>query len=392
MRISRSALLASGFLCPVFLCVGPAMGQSGFVSPSGRDRYPGVTIFCPSGTGVAPCSFGGGAGGGTVTVNLGGTAVGATNRFPVTDSLLDGVIAGGALTVGGSVAINNLPATQTVAGSVSISGTPSVALAGSPTVNLAGGLPAGSNAIGSVSVSNFPATQAVSGSVSVSALPALPAGANAIGSVSVSNFPATQAVSAASLPLPAGAALDSDLVAPYGPITPAAATATKSLVVGCLSNTTLPSFTPGQEGAVPCDSAGRLYVTTVPSANNVPSFLQAVTAGGATPFSAVNAAASCMATNLKTGSGMVFGYSVSNSNSGGVWFRLFAGGTAPTCGGGTPTKRIYVPAGATVGLSTDLGWVFSGGIGFDVTAGSGADGDATTVAAANSVLVDVDYK
>jgi hypothetical protein len=34
----------------------------------------------------------------------------------------------------------------------------------------------------------------------------LPAGSNAIGSVSVSNFPATQAISAASLPLPTGAA------------------------------------------------------------------------------------------------------------------------------------------------------------------------------------------
>jgi hypothetical protein len=32
------------------------------------------------------------------------------------------------------------------------------------------------------------------------------------------------------------------------------------------------------------------------------------------------------------------------------------------------------------------------GIGFDVTAGSGADSDTTTVAAANSVLVNIDYK
>jgi len=46
---------------------------------------------------------------------------------------------------------------------------------------------------GSVSVSNFPATQPVSGSVSVS------------------NFPATQAISAASLPLPTGAATESTL-------------------------------------------------------------------------------------------------------------------------------------------------------------------------------------
>jgi len=59
---------------------------------------------------------------------------------------------------------------------------------------------------GSVSVSNLPATQPVSGTVTVGALPALPTGANAIGSVSVSNLPATQAVSATTLPLPTGAA------------------------------------------------------------------------------------------------------------------------------------------------------------------------------------------
>ena len=45
--------------------------------------------------------------------------------------------------------------------------------------------------------------------VNVSSLPSLPAGANAIGSVSVSNFPNTQVVSAASLPLPTGAAQES---------------------------------------------------------------------------------------------------------------------------------------------------------------------------------------
>lgn len=85
---------------------------------------------------------------------------------------------------------------------------------------------------GTVAVSNLPATQPVSaaslplptgaaseatlaalntkvtavntGAVTISS--ALPAGANAIGSVSVSNFPATQPISAAALPLPAGAA------------------------------------------------------------------------------------------------------------------------------------------------------------------------------------------
>jgi hypothetical protein len=222
----------------------------------------------------------------------------------------------------------------------------------------------------SVGVTNFPASQAVTGTF----------------------WQATQPVSVGSLPLPAGAALDSDLVAPDAPVAPGTATATKSLVMGCLSNTTLPSFAAGQEGAVPCDTSGRPYVVTVPSANNVPSYLQAVSSGGATTASAVNAASSCMATSVKSTSGMVYSYSVSNSNSGAVWFRLFASATAPTCGSGTPAKRIYVPAGSTVALSTAIGWVLTNGVGYDVTSGSGADNDTTTVTTANTVLVNVDFK
>lgn len=470
--------------------------QSGFIAPDGINRYPGVTVWCPNGTGVAQCNFGGGGGGGSgaVTINLGATPVSASHPFPVTDSLLESLVSGGALTIGGGVAIKgvptvtisgtptvgvaagtnviggvtqsgpwqvslsgglpaggnaigsvsvaNFPVTQTVSGSVNISALPPLPTGSNTigTVNLAPGsagsvtapgsagtlaeavqgvaggvpmpvsgavteggvwsvgitslppLPGGANAIGSVSVSNLPATQAVSGAVSVSALPALPPGTNAIGSVTVSNLPATQPVSATSLPLPAGASMDATAAAPQAPVAPAAAAATRSVLVGCQAATTLPSFAAGQQGAVPCDTSGRLYVTTVPSANNVPSFLQAVTSGGAIPFSAANAAGSCMATSVKSSSGMVYNYSISNSNATGVWFRLFAGAVAPTCGSSTPAKRIFVPPGGTVALSTDVGWVFATGIGFDVTSGSGADSDAATVSAANSVLVNIDYK
>jgi hypothetical protein len=418
MHVRCLALLA-----PVLLPVA-ALAQSSFIAPDGLNRYPGVTIWCPNGTGVVACSFGGGGGGGSaVSINLGGSAVSASHPFTVSDGALEALIGSGALNVRGSV---------------SIGGTPSVAQSGAWQVSLTGGLPAGSNAIGSVGVSNFPATQAVSGSVGlafgsvgsvtaagtggtsaqavqgigggvpvsvsgavsqsgswsvgVSSLPALPAGSNTIGGVSVSNFPATQAVSAATLPLPSGAAMDATVSATAGPVAPGSASATKSALVGCEAQTTLPSFSAGQQGAVPCDTSGRLYVVTVPSANNVPGYLQAVSSGGATTFSAVNAAASCMATNVKSSSGMVYGYSVSNANAASVWLRLFGSGTAPTCGSGTPGKRILVPAGGTVALSSDVGWVFSGGIGFDVTSGSGADTDTTTVATANSVLVNIDYK
>ena len=466
MRIPCTALAA--LVCSF---TSAAWCQTSFMAPDGKNRFPGVTVFCPNGTGVMPCNFGSGAGAsGAVSINLGGSSVSYINRFPVFDSALEALISGGALKIGGavtitgtpavsvgSVSVSNLPATQAISGAVSINmgGTPvaaanrlpvtdsvldgllaagalpvsgSLAITGTPTVTIGSlpALPPGANAIGSVSISNLPATQAVSGAVSVTSLPPLPTGTNSVGTVNLAAgavgsvtaggtggsvamavqgiaggtampvtgtfYPATQPVSAASLPLPAGAATAAAQTASMAPVAPGTATATQSAVVGCLANTTLPSFSAGQQGAVPCDTSGRLYVVTVPSANNVPGYLQAVSAGGASVFSAVNSAASCMATNVKASSGMVFAYALSNTNGSGVWVRLFASGTAPSCGSGTPAKRVYVPAGATISLSTDLGWVFTGGIGFDVTSGSGADTDTTTVTTANSVLVNIDYK
>ena len=476
--------LATTFVPPA------ALGQTSFVAPDGRNRYPGVTIFCPSGTGVAPCAFGGsGTAGGAVTVSLPTGAVSASNRFPVTDPALDGLINAGVLSTGGTVTlsgtpavtlgagtnaigsmtVSNFPAVQPVSGALSQTGSWTVGLATGAMVGLSAGtnvglspgssvgvttlpaLPAGSNAIGSVSVSNFPAVQPVSGAISqsgtwsvglaagtsvgVASLPALPAGGNAIGSVSVSNLPAvqpvsgavsqagtwtvglaagtalalsagssaigsvsvsnlpvTQAVSASSLPLPAGAATASMQAAPLGPVSPGAGTATASMVIGCVANTALPSFSAGQQGAVPCDTSGRPYVVTVPSANNVPAYLQAVSAGGASVYRAINTASSTMAATVKAGSGMIYGYEACNSGASAAYLRLFALGTAPTVGTSVPQVSKLLAAGACQTMTTSVGLVFSTGIAVDVTSGSMADSDTASVAAANQVSVEVYYK
>ncbi len=230
------------------------------------------------------------------------------------------------------------------------------------------------------------------GSVAVSALPALPAGTNAIGAVSVSNLPATQPVSAAALPLPSGAATSALQQSALAPVAPATATATASNLVGCQANTTLPSFTAGQQGAVPCDTSGRLYVVTVPSANNVPTYLQAVSAGGASVYRAINAASSAMAASVKTTSGLVYGYEACNTGTAAAYLRLFALNTTPTVGTSTPQVSKLVPAGACQTMTTDLGLAFSGGIALDVTSGSLADADTTTVATASQVAIEVYYK
>jgi len=321
----------------VFVCLLPrfALAQSSFVAPDGKSRYPGVTVWCPNGTGVTACNFGGGgggAGGSSVSITTGGSAVSTSNRFPVSDPALDTLISGGALTIGGSVSI-----------------------AGSPTV-------------------------------------AIGAGSAAIGSVSVSNFPATQAVSAVSLPLPAGAATSAAQAAPLGPVAPGTATATSSVVIGCLSNTTLPSFSAGQQGAVPCDGSGRPYVVTVPSATNVPTYLQAVSSGGATVFRAINAAASTMAANIKSGSGLIYGYEACNSGTNAAYLRIFGLTTTPVPGTSTPLISKLLPAGVCAAYSSTVGLALPNGIGIDATSGSMADSDSTAIATANQVSVEVYYK
>jgi hypothetical protein len=291
--------LAAALICllPGILLPGIARAQTSYIAPDGKNRYPAVTIFCPSNTGVVPCSFGGGS------VSLG----------------------------------------------------------------------AGTSAIGTVGVT---------------ALPSLPAGSNALGSVAVSNLPATQAISASALPLPAGAATSGT----NAPVAPGAATATNAALLGCQANATLPAFAAGQQGAIPCDLSGRLYVVTVPSANNVPSYLQAVTSGGFSTSSAINAAASALATSVKASAGMLYGYTVCNSGAAAAYFRIFNLGTVPTPGSSTPSDREIVPAAQCTRFATDVGVTFSAGIGFDATAGSLADSDATAITAANTVAAVIYYK
>ena len=100
---------------------------------------------------------------GAVNLDIGGAAVGAGNPVPVSGTLALG------------------------AGSSTIGSIANSAFA------ISGSLPAGSNAIGSVTVSNFPATQTVAGTVTANA------------------GTGTFAVSAATLPLPTGAATDASL-------------------------------------------------------------------------------------------------------------------------------------------------------------------------------------
>jgi len=176
-----------------------ASAQSSYIGPDRLNRYPAVTIFCPQGTGVVPCNFGGSGGG---NLSISGTAVSLSNPLPMLDTSLTPLISNAHLSVAGSVSITGTPSVALAAsnaiGTVGISNFPVIQpVSGTLAINSLPPLSTGSNSIGSVSVSNFPGTQTVSGAISqsgswsmgVSSLPALSAGSNAIGSVSVSNFP-----------------------------------------------------------------------------------------------------------------------------------------------------------------------------------------------------------
>lgn len=96
---------------------------------------------------------------------------------------------GGSLTVDGTVAVSNFPATQPVSGTVAVSNFPSA----QPVTDNDGSLTVDGTVTANAGTGPWPVTDN-DGSLTVD------------GTVSVSNFPATQPISAAALPLPSGAA------------------------------------------------------------------------------------------------------------------------------------------------------------------------------------------
>lgn len=80
-----------------------------------------------------------------------------------------------------------------------------------------------------------------------------------------------------------------------------------------------------------------------------------------------------------------------------VYLKIYDTATAPTCGSGTPIKRLLIPAASTAanGAGSNITFGPTGvqvvnGIGYCVTAGI-ADND-TTAPAASSYLINIDWK
>lgn len=131
---------------------------------------------------------------------------------------------------------------------------------------------------------------------------------------------------------------------------------------------------------------------TTPGTTNA---VQAIagTSGGTSSAGGVMAN-STNSTNVKASAGQIYSVQTGNiSATVPAYLKLYDKATAPTCGTDTPVKRIVIPANSLGGgnnVSIPIGWQFTSGIGYCVTAGI-ADNDTTAVAA-STVIVNIGYK
>ena len=214
-------------------------------------------------------------------------------------------------------------------------------------------------------------------------------------------IPATQPISAASLPLPAGAALDASVTGLE--VAQASTTSGQKGNLGlCAVTTSSPSYTTAQTDPCSLDTSGNLRVAVT----NTPT----VTANAGTgnfqiqpvPSSAsanaltgcyLQSAATTNATNCKASSGNFYGVRAINTTATIYYLRMYNTSAAPTCSSATGfIESIPVPANASgagfaflqpypINYSTGVSFCFTGG-------GSSTD----NTSAATGVYISVLYQ
>jgi hypothetical protein len=146
------------------------------------------------------------------------------------------------------------------------------------------------------------------------------------------------------------------------------------------------------------DNAGNFASVTLDASGNLPvnvkagaaggGALQAVTSGGCLSYHRISTA-DTNAVNVKNSPGQIYAVRVFNNANYTVYVKVFNKASAPIAGTDTPKETIGVIAGTNRDLLTDVGVIFSLGIGLTIVKGI-ADADATAVAA-NDCVVDVEY-
>lgn len=213
----------------------------------------------------------------------------------------------------------------------------------------------------------------------------------------------TVAVSAASLPLPSGAATEttvgtrlseSDFDTKIGSLTetaPATDTASSGLN-GRLQRiaqrlTSLIALLPSA-----LTGSGNLKVALVESTITETVQDLPVTSGGLSTSVTISAA-STNATSVKASAGQLYAVQVFNTNAAARYLKLYNKASAPTVGTDTPVKVITIPgntAGGGVAVEFSKGVTFGTGLAFALT--TGAPHTDTGAVAANEIVVNLDYK
>lgn len=185
----------------------------------------------------------------------------------------------------------------------------------------------------------FPVTQPVSGIVTANA------------------GTGTFAISAASLPLPTGAASSAkqdSLLAAF-PSSLGTKTSANSLGVVLAS-----------------DQAGLSVTATAASSSS----------------RLLSAAASTNATSAKASAGTLKAIQGYNAKASPVFLKLYNKASAPTVGTDTPVKTIYLPASSAFAL--DFSFTFATGIAYALT-GAATDADTTALVAGDILCLNIDY-
>lgn len=201
----------------------------------------------------------------------------------------------------------------------------------------------------------------------------------------------TVAVSAASLPLPSGAAQDSTLTG--GTVRTKVTDGTNNAAVKAAS-TAAGATDPALVVAVSPNNTVAVSLATVPS-HEVNSMASATTTNAASECAIVSAASN-NATNCKASAGNFYGVEIFNTTTTLYYLRLYNLATSPTCSSATGFIRSIPipPAGAAGGaggavnnFTVPVG--YSAGIGYCITAGSSSTDNTS---AATGVFGAIRYK
>jgi hypothetical protein len=293
-------------------------------------------------------------------VDVGGTALGAVSNY--------GTSPGAVAVIGVNAFITNSPA---VTGSGVFEVGPTTA-ANTATNTFFFNISDGTHALSAaVSAWGTPptGTEVMGVNANVLSLPSTPAGSNNIGSIDILGH--------------AGASLD---VAQGG-----ATAATSALQIAGVYNTSLPTLTNGQGGAIQLDSSGRLLINCATGCSGGGSVSLAPQTTGGLSTKHFVAAASDNATNVKASAGQVYSIDAYNNAAYPVYFKLYNASASPTgCGATALFKVVGMQAGTQHTLQTEEGWAMGTGIGYCLTKGI-ADSDDTAVLLSDATI-DLGYK